>query len=90
MNTKRTTMQGSAGRKPREKSGTARAVDGQKAGAADRLDAILRVIEEDIIEGRMLPGQRLDERTLASRFGLSMNLYALRQIPCRHLPRCCC
>lgn len=37
----------------------------------ERLDTILRVIEEDIMAGTMLPGQRLDERTLATRFGLS-------------------
>ena len=42
-----------------------------ESGAEERLDTILRVIEEDIMAGKMLPGQRLDERTLATRFGLS-------------------
>ena len=39
--------------------------------AGERLDPILRVIEEDIVAGKMRPGQRLDERTLAQRFGFS-------------------
>ena len=39
--------------------------------AGERLDPILRVIEEDIVAGKMRPGQRLDERTLAQRFGVS-------------------
>lgn len=37
----------------------------------ERLDSILRTIEEDIVVGRMRPGERLDERTLAQRFNLS-------------------
>lgn len=37
----------------------------------ERLQTILRVIEEDIMDGKMLPGQRLDERTLATRFDMS-------------------
>ncbi len=41
------------------------------ANGGERLDAILRVIEEDIVAGKMRPGQRLDERTLAQRFGVS-------------------
>lgn len=41
------------------------------AGTGERLDAILSTIEEDIVLGKMLPGQRLDERTLATRFGVS-------------------
>ena len=32
---------------------------------------IMRRIEDDIVSGRILPGQRLDERMLAERFGLS-------------------
>ena len=41
------------------------------ANVGERLDAILRAIEEDIVVGKMRPGQRLDERTLAQRFGVS-------------------
>lgn len=41
------------------------------AHSGERLGAILRVIEEDIVAGKMRPGQRLDERTLAQRFGVS-------------------
>jgi DNA-binding GntR family transcriptional regulator len=49
------------------------AVDTRDANghAEDRLESILQVLQEDIIEGRLVPGQRLDERTLATRFGLS-------------------
>lgn len=32
---------------------------------------IIRHIEDDIVSGRVLPGQRLDERLLAERFGVS-------------------
>lgn len=41
------------------------------ANVGERLDAILRTIEEDIVIGKMLPGERLDERTLAQRFNVS-------------------
>lgn len=41
------------------------------AYAGGHLDDLLRMIEEDIVAGRMLPGERLDERTLAERFGVS-------------------
>lgn len=41
------------------------------ASNGGRLDDLLRMIEEDIVAGRMLPGERLDERTLAERFGVS-------------------
>ena len=37
----------------------------------ERLDAIVRTIEEDIVAGKMRPGARLDERTLAQRFNVS-------------------
>lgn len=37
----------------------------------DKLDRIARLIEEDIVSGEMQPGQRLDERELAERFGVS-------------------
>lgn len=58
----------SAPRAPRK---AARAPRAEPAGGPERLDNILSVIEEDIVVGKMLPGQRLDERTLASRFGVS-------------------
>jgi DNA-binding GntR family transcriptional regulator len=58
-------------RKPVEKPAAKSAAVKADSGAAERLDTILRVIEEDIMAGKMLPGQRLDERTLATRFGLS-------------------
>jgi DNA-binding GntR family transcriptional regulator len=32
---------------------------------------MLKLIEDDIVVGRLLPGQRLDERTLAERFSVS-------------------
>ncbi len=41
------------------------------AVAGERLDHLLRMIEEDIVAGKMQPGERLDERTLAKRFGVS-------------------
>lgn len=41
------------------------------ATGVERIEAILREIEDDIVVGTMLPGQRLDERTLALRFGTS-------------------
>jgi DNA-binding GntR family transcriptional regulator len=40
-------------------------------GAGERLDHLLRMVEEDIVAGKMQPGERLDERTLAKRFGVS-------------------
>lgn len=51
-----------------------RSVKARKADDAStggRLDDLLRMIEEDIVAGKMLPGERLDERTLAERFGVS-------------------
>ena len=33
--------------------------------------SIVRTLEEDLLEGRLLPGERLDERKLALRFGVS-------------------
>ncbi len=41
------------------------------ANVGERLDAILRTIEEDIVAGSLRPGERLDERTLAQRFNVS-------------------
>lgn len=41
------------------------------ATGGERLESILRSIEEDVVEGKLVPGQRLDERTLAERFGVS-------------------
>jgi len=35
------------------------------------IDRILRMIEDDVVDGRTLPGTRLDERVLAERFGVS-------------------
>ena len=48
-----------------------KAVAADDAGAGERLDDLLRMIEEDIVAGKMQPGERLDERTLAKRFGVS-------------------
>jgi DNA-binding GntR family transcriptional regulator len=60
------------GRKPAEKS-TVKSTAEKKTEATggERLESILREIEEDIVVGKLLPGQRLDERTLAERFGVS-------------------
>ena len=41
------------------------------SSASERMDTILRSLEEDIVAGKMLPGQHLDERALAARFGVS-------------------
>lgn len=49
----------------------AKAHEADDANAGERLDDVLRMIEEDIVAGRMQPGARLDERTLAKRFGVS-------------------
>ncbi|MBI1991360.1 MAG: GntR family transcriptional regulator [Betaproteobacteria bacterium] len=43
----------------------------ESAIPVDKLDRIARLIEEDIVAGKMQPGQRLDERALAERFGVS-------------------
>jgi DNA-binding GntR family transcriptional regulator len=66
----RKTTAKAASRASRAKPLPTRAVAGD-GGGGERLDAILSVIEEDIVVGKMLPGQRLDERTLATRFGVS-------------------
>ena len=55
---------------PRRAARPARAPT-RDASGGERIEAILREIEEDIVAGTMLPGQRLDERTLALRFGVS-------------------
>ena len=48
---------------------------GSPGEIADRdqysMQAIMRKIEDDIVSGKILPGQRLDERLLAERFGVS-------------------
>ena len=38
---------------------------------SQRLDGLLKMIEDDMVAGRMQPGERLDERALAKRFGVS-------------------
>jgi DNA-binding GntR family transcriptional regulator len=40
-------------------------------GTATPRDRIVRAVEEDIAEGRLRPGERLDERLLAERFEVS-------------------
>jgi DNA-binding GntR family transcriptional regulator len=50
---------------------TAPAVAKGDTNVGERLDTILRAIEEDIVVGKMRPGERLDERTLAQRFSVS-------------------
>jgi len=42
-----------------------------EVNVGERLDAIVRSIEEDIVAGNLRPGERLDERTLAQRFNVS-------------------
>lgn len=49
--------------KPRGRTGAVAQVD--------KLDHIAALIEKDIVSGKMQPGQRLDERELAERFGVS-------------------
>lgn len=51
--------------------GTRAAAPKADAQSGERLGAILGAIEEDIVAGKIRPGQRLDERTLAQRFGVS-------------------
>ena len=60
-----------AAKKPRKTTRAAKAVEADDASAGPRLEDLLRMIEEDIVAGKMLPGARLDERTLAKRFGVS-------------------
>ena len=55
---------------PRNKRSAPSIAKGE-ANVGERLDAILRTIEEDIVVGKMRPGERLDERTLAQRFNVS-------------------
>ena len=43
---------------------------GKKKGEFTR-DDIVRVLEREILEGTLRPGERLDERALAARFGVS-------------------
>lgn len=43
----------------------------KKRGASTRADEIRQAIEADIFSGRLRPGARLDEESLAQRFGLS-------------------
>jgi DNA-binding GntR family transcriptional regulator len=38
---------------------------------SERTEAIAEILEADIVEGRLLPGERLDEHRLAERFGVS-------------------
>lgn len=58
-----------AERKPKPE---AKAVaDKGDVAVVERFGDMMRMIENDIITGKMLPGQRLDERTLAQRFGVS-------------------
>lgn len=52
----------------RSKSGHVRKAVGN---AEDRRSALIRAIEREIISGRLQPGERLDERTLAEKFGVS-------------------
>ncbi len=60
-----------ATKKSRKVVRPAKAHEADDANAGERLDDVLRMIEEDIVAGRMQPGARLDERTLAKRFGVS-------------------
>lgn len=60
-----------ATKKSRKAARPAKAHEADDANASERLDDVLRMIEEDIVAGRMQPGARLDERTLAKRFGVS-------------------
>lgn len=43
----------------------------EPAVAIDRKEEIVRIIEDEIIDGSLRPGQRLDERALAERFNIS-------------------
>ncbi len=37
----------------------------------DRKETLSRIIESEIVDGLLMPGERLDERALAERFGIS-------------------
>jgi len=41
------------------------------ASTSERIETILQSLEDDIVAGKLLPGQHLDERALALRFGVS-------------------
>lgn len=58
-------------RKLGKDSRSAKASEADNASAGPHLDDLLRMIEEDMVAGRMQPGERLDERALAKRFGVS-------------------
>jgi DNA-binding GntR family transcriptional regulator len=42
-----------------------------EAQGVDRKDDLSRIIEDEILDGILAPGERLDERALAERFGVS-------------------
>jgi len=55
--------------------------------AAPLRQQVVRLVREDILEGKLVPGQRLVENTLCEAYGVSRTVIreALRQLESEHL-----